>query len=115
VEDDAVKPVFVTIKIGLMATENQCERAVRLVETLNDLEEQKNSQQKTEEQHYEHTKKTLDWVAERIGPVVEQPTALSIAEGVVAALSYPRGSEAQIRCLEETGQDAKAFIARSVR
>lgn len=36
---------------------------------------------------------------------------LSVAEGVLVALSYPRGSEAQVRCLEEVAQDAKSAIA----
>lgn len=33
-----------------------------------------------------------------------------VARGVLTALSYPRGSEAQVRCLEEVGQDAKRAI-----
>ncbi len=36
--------------------------------------------------------------------------ALSIARGVEICLRCPRGSEAQIRCLEEVGQDAEWII-----
>lgn len=32
------------------------------------------------------------------------------ASGIMTCLSYPRGSEAQIRCLEEVGQDAEAYL-----
>lgn len=38
------------------------------------------------------------------------PRLLAIAEGVLTTLNYPRGSEAQVRCLEEVGQDARALI-----
>lgn len=36
----------------------------------------------------------------------ERDLLRSIAEGVLTCLKYPRGSEAQVRCLEEVGQDA---------
>jgi hypothetical protein len=36
----------------------------------------------------------------------------AIAEGVLTCLSYPRGSEAQIRCLEEVGIDARVLIEK---
>lgn len=35
---------------------------------------------------------------------------LAVAEGVLTSLEYPRGSEAQVRCLEEVGQDARHAI-----
>lgn len=35
---------------------------------------------------------------------------IGIAEGVLACLKYPRGSEAQIRCLEEVAQEAQSAI-----
>lgn len=38
--------------------------------------------------------------------IAAAPDLHDIAKGVLVALSYPRGSEAQIRCLEEVGQDA---------
>ena len=34
-----------------------------------------------------------------------------VAEGVMACLQYPRGSEAQVRCLEEVAQDAKRALS----
>jgi hypothetical protein len=40
----------------------------------------------------------------------KEPSAVSMAEGVLTCLKYPRGSEAQIRCLEEIGQDARQVI-----
>lgn len=40
---------------------------------------------------------------------------LAIAEGVMIALAYPRGSEAQVRCLEEVGDDARAAIAKATK
>ena len=45
--------------------------------------------------------------------VAAAPDLLSIAEGVRVALSYPRGSEAQVRCLEEVGQEARAAIKKA--
>jgi hypothetical protein len=44
--------------------------------------------------------------------VSESPMLAVIAEGVLTALKYPRGSEAQIRCLEEVAQDAQRSLAR---
>ena len=38
---------------------------------------------------------------------------LYVTKGVMTALSYPRGSEAQVRCLEELGQDARAALAKA--
>lgn len=38
---------------------------------------------------------------------------LGVARGVLVALQYPRGSEAQVRCLEEIGQDAAIVIDRA--
>lgn len=38
------------------------------------------------------------------------PRLLAVAEGILTTLSYPRGSEAQVRCLEEVGQDVRALI-----
>ncbi len=38
---------------------------------------------------------------------------LSVCEGVRLALRYPRGSEAQVRCLEEIGQEAALAIAKA--
>jgi hypothetical protein len=35
-----------------------------------------------------------------------------IERGVLICLEYPRGSEAQVRCLEELGQDAAALKAK---
>ncbi len=42
--------------------------------------------------------------------IAQAPALLAIAEGVLMALRYPRGSEAQVRCLEEVGQDAELAI-----
>lgn len=39
------------------------------------------------------------------------PEAVDIVIGVLTALSYPRGSEAQVRCLEEIGGDARTLLA----
>lgn len=36
-----------------------------------------------------------------------------VAEGVLVALRYPRGSEAQVRCLEEVGDDATHALAKA--
>jgi hypothetical protein len=36
---------------------------------------------------------------------------LYVCEGVLVCLKCPRGSEAQVRCLEEVGQDAERAIA----
>lgn len=33
-----------------------------------------------------------------------------LAESVLICLTYPRGSEAQVRCLEEVGQDARRLL-----
>ena len=41
------------------------------------------------------------------------PELLSVALGVLVALQYPRGSEAQVRCLEEVGQHAILAIAKA--
>jgi len=38
---------------------------------------------------------------------------LAVAENVLIALRYPRGSEAQVRCLEEVGQDAEVALAKA--
>lgn len=35
-----------------------------------------------------------------------------IVEDIQVALRYPRGSEAQVRCLEEIGEDAKYALAQ---
>jgi len=49
---------------------------------------------------------------------IKKPEAINslvgIAEDIAVALRYPRGSEAQVRCLEEIGQDA-AYILKSAR
>jgi hypothetical protein len=37
------------------------------------------------------------------------------AEDALTALSYPRGSEAQIRCLEEIGQDVRSMQEGGLR
>lgn len=41
----------------------------------------------------------------------ERDQLAAIARGVLTALEYPRGSEAQVRCLEEVGQDAQSALA----
>jgi len=37
----------------------------------------------------------------------------TLCHGITTCLAYPRGSEAQVRCLEEVGQDA-AYIAKNL-
>ncbi len=37
---------------------------------------------------------------------------VDVANGVLTALQYPRGSEAQVRCLEEIRQDAEHVIRK---
>lgn len=41
------------------------------------------------------------------------PDMLGILRNIGVALEYPRGSEAQIRCLEEIAQDAKYIIRKA--
>jgi len=41
---------------------------------------------------------------------VERDALKDIVENVITCLEYPRGSEAQVRCLEEVGQDARAAL-----
>lgn len=50
---------------------------------------------------------------EYVNLIAAAPDLLSVAVGVIAALAYPRGSEAQVRCLEEVGQQAEAAIAKA--
>lgn len=38
------------------------------------------------------------------------PRLLAIAEFVLIALKYPRGSEAQVRAFEEIGQDVRNIV-----
>ncbi len=40
------------------------------------------------------------------------PEMLAVCESLETALAYPRGSEAQVRCLEEIAQDAARVGAR---
>lgn len=44
--------------------------------------------------------------------IAESPSLHAIAESVLTALRYPRGSEAQVRAFDEIGQDAQAVLAR---
>lgn len=44
--------------------------------------------------------------------IAQSPDLLDLAENLLTVLKYPRGSEAQIRCLEEVAQDAYAIIAK---
>lgn len=41
------------------------------------------------------------------------PEMFSVCRGVLSALGYPRGSEAQVRCLEEIGGDARAAVQKA--
>lgn len=40
------------------------------------------------------------------------PDLFALTENLLTILAYPHGSEAQIRCLEEVAQDARAILAK---
>ena len=50
---------------------------------------------------------------DHVNLIAAAPDLLSIAESLQVAISYPRGSEAQVRCLEEIAQDAERIIAKA--
>lgn len=67
----------------------------------------------THEQEMEHRRAKTDPTEGNARLIAAAPNMLAVCHAVLAALSYPRGSEAQIRCLEEVGQDARAAIAKA--
>jgi hypothetical protein len=60
----------------------------------------------------EPQRKVAAQIAEHLATTAtrKEPSMVSFAEGVLTCLKYPRGSEAQIRCLEEVGQEAEQII-----
>jgi hypothetical protein len=53
------------------------------------------------------------WELTDSAPPPAPERGVSLARSIIGALEYPRGSEAQARCLEEIAEEAKALLAGS--